>query len=113
MSPEILARKLTLITAYLQDLENIYGNDYTDYLKNHYAIERLIEVLVMADVERVDRKINVILEGMDSQAKQLDELSTDIKAVSLTLDIHQERLAQLEEHNFGKRVRDGDQDYHQ
>lgn len=51
MSPEILARKLSLITGYLQDLQNVYSKNYTDYLKNHYAIERLIEVLVMAAVD--------------------------------------------------------------
>ena len=38
-----------------------------------------------ADVERVDRKINVILEGMDARAKQLNELSMDMKAVSSPL----------------------------
>ena len=51
MSPEILARKLTLITGSLQDLQNVYSKNYTDYLKTHYAIERLIEVLVRAAVD--------------------------------------------------------------
>lgn len=51
MSPEILARKLTLITEYMQDLQKFHYDDYTDYLRNHYAIERLIEVLVMAAVD--------------------------------------------------------------
>lgn len=41
--------------------------------------------------------MNLLLDGMDAQSKQLDDMSIDMKAVSRTLDIHEERLAMLEE----------------
>ena len=52
-----------------------------------------------------------ILEGMDAQAQQLDILRIEMKAVSGTLDVHEERLGSLEEHNFGHRVRDDKERY--
>ena len=55
--------------------------------------------------------IQKILNGQDAQAKQLDILQTDMKAVSRTLDIHEERLAMLEERVFGERVREDEENY--
>ena len=66
--------------------------------------ERLALKADKSDVQR-------ILEGMDAQAQQLDIISTDMKAVSGTLDLHEERLGTLEEHNFGHRVRDDKKEY--
>ena len=51
MSPEILTRKLTQITGYLQDLQKFHGGDFADYVKDHYAVERLIELLVISSVD--------------------------------------------------------------
>lgn len=51
MSPEILTRKLTQITGYLQDLQKFHGGDFVDYVKDHYAVERLIELLVISSVD--------------------------------------------------------------
>ena len=62
-------------------------------------------------LNRIDEKMNLMLNGMDAQAQQLDILSTDMKAVSGTLDLHEERLGTLEEHNFGHRVRENKENY--
>ena len=65
-----------------------------------------------ADLDHLDNKVNLLLEGMDAQAKQLEELNLDMKTVvSRTLDNHEERLADLEVHNFGVRVRDDEEKY--
>ncbi len=64
-----------------------------------------------SDVQRIDKNVEQILQGMDAQAQQLDILRTDMKAVSGTLDLHEERLGSLEEHNFGRRVRDDKENY--
>ena len=64
-----------------------------------------------ADVERLDNKINMILEGMDAQIQQLDIIRIDMKAIGGTLDMHERRLGNLEERTFGYRVRDKDDKY--
>ena len=66
--------------------------------------ERLALKADKSDVQR-------ILDGMDAQAQQLDILRTDMRAVSGTLDVHEERLGTLEEHNFGHRVRENKKNY--
>lgn len=48
MSPEVLARKLSSMNRYLQDLSPYGSIDFTDFMADHYKIERLIELLVMA-----------------------------------------------------------------
>ena len=62
-------------------------------------------------VNTIDDKMNLLLEGMDAQSKQLETLSIDMKTVSGTLDIHKERLAILEERVFGARVREDQEQY--
>ena len=66
--------------------------------------ERLALKADKSDVQR-------ILDGMDAQAQQLDILGTDMKAVAGTLDVHEESLGTLEEHNFGHRVRENKEKY--
>ncbi|MDZ7721944.1 MAG: hypothetical protein U5R06_03715 [candidate division KSB1 bacterium] len=63
------------------------------------------------DVQRIDNNVKLLLEGMDAQSKQLETLSIDMKAVSRTLDIHEQRLAMLEERVFGARVREDQEHY--
>ncbi len=62
-------------------------------------------------VHTLDEKMNLLLNGMDAQAHQLDIISTDMKAVSPTLDNHEKRLAMLEKHVFGFRVRENKENY--
>lgn len=52
MSPEVIVRKLTLLNKYLDDLKPYEGIRFSDFMADHYKIERLIELLVMtaADV---------------------------------------------------------------
>ena len=47
MSPEVLTRKLTLMVKYLTDLKAFENISFEEYLKNHYTIERLLELLIM------------------------------------------------------------------
>ncbi len=59
----------------------------------------------------LDNKVNMILEGMDAQAKRLETLTIDNISTSRTLNIHEDRLGNLEEHVFGARVREDDEHY--
>ena len=58
------------------------------------------------NVDRLDGKMDMILEGMDAQTQQLDIIRTDMKAIGGTLDLHERRLGDLEQRTFGYRVRD-------
>jgi len=59
-----------------------------------------------ADLQRVEKKINRLIDGIDHQAKEIDDFRTEKKAISYTLDVHEQRLGTLEERIFGGRVRD-------
>lgn len=47
MSPEVLTRKLKLMTIYLKDLKGFKNITFEEYLQNHYTIERILELLIM------------------------------------------------------------------
>jgi uncharacterized protein YutE (UPF0331/DUF86 family) len=48
MSPEVIVRKLSRMSQYLQDLAPYRGAAYQDFLVDHYKVERLLELLLMA-----------------------------------------------------------------
>ncbi|MDZ7721939.1 MAG: hypothetical protein U5R06_03690 [candidate division KSB1 bacterium] len=56
-----------------------------------------------SELKRVDRKADMLLEPQDGMVKSLDIIQTEIKAISRTLDNHEKRLADLEEHNVRSR----------
>jgi len=47
MSPEVLNKKLILMTTYLNDLMPYKDITFENFMEKHYEIERLIELLVM------------------------------------------------------------------
>lgn len=47
MSPEVLNKKLSLMTTYLNDLMPYKDISFENFMERHYEIERLIELLVM------------------------------------------------------------------
>lgn len=53
MSPDVTKRKIALIVQYLDDLARYRGISYDDYLKNRYAIERILELVVMTAADLV------------------------------------------------------------
>jgi len=46
MSPEVKIRKIALLLKYIDDLSKHKTISFENYLKNHYEIERLLELLV-------------------------------------------------------------------
>jgi uncharacterized protein YutE (UPF0331/DUF86 family) len=46
MSPEVTRRKLVLLTQYLSELKKYKGVSDTEFVKNHFAIERLLQLIV-------------------------------------------------------------------
>jgi uncharacterized protein YutE (UPF0331/DUF86 family) len=48
MSPEVIARKLTGMTKYLKDLAPYKDSAYKEFMVDHYKVERVIELLLMA-----------------------------------------------------------------
>ncbi len=63
------------------------------------------------DIQRIDKNMNLILDGMDAQTKYIETLTIDNISTSRTLNIHEDRLGDLEEHVFGARVREDKEDY--
>jgi uncharacterized protein YutE (UPF0331/DUF86 family) len=47
MAPEVIRRKLSLLITYLDDLRKYLNLDFDEYMENHYAIERILELLVI------------------------------------------------------------------
>jgi uncharacterized protein YutE (UPF0331/DUF86 family) len=47
MSPEVIARKLSKMSQYLQDLAPYRNLAYQEFMTDHYKLERLIELLLM------------------------------------------------------------------
>ena len=87
-------------------LEQLAEYVMTHVSTNHEVNELRREMNEKLELKADKTDIQNILNGQDAQAQQLDNLSIDMKAVSRTLDIHEERLAMLEERVFGARVRD-------
>jgi uncharacterized protein YutE (UPF0331/DUF86 family) len=53
MSPEVLNKKLTLMTTYLNDLMPYKDITFENFMERHYEIERLLELLVMTASDTV------------------------------------------------------------
>ncbi len=47
MSPDVIRKKLVSITAYLNDLLPYKDISFDEFMKRHYEIERLLELLVI------------------------------------------------------------------
>lgn len=47
MSPDVIAKKLVSMTTYLNDLLPHKNISFDEFMKKHYEIERLLELLVM------------------------------------------------------------------
>jgi hypothetical protein len=76
-----------------------------EHMMTHMATKTDIEYL-NNEVITFKAKIDQLLVGQDSQARRIDDMNTELKAISRTLDVFNERIANLEIHNFGYRVRD-------
>jgi uncharacterized protein YutE (UPF0331/DUF86 family) len=48
MSPEVISRKITRMLTYMEDLIPYRELSYDAFLADHYKVERLVELLVMA-----------------------------------------------------------------
>lgn len=48
MSPDVLDKKLASMTTYLNDLMPHRGISFDGFMKRHYEIERLLELLIMS-----------------------------------------------------------------
>ena len=65
-------------------------------------IERHLELMDQkkadkSDVDQVNEKLDLILVGLDHQAKQLDIIRTEQAAVSHAINRHENRITALEE----------------
>ena len=47
MSPEIVIKKLSVMTQYLKDLLPYKDASYDEFMQRHYEVERIIELLIM------------------------------------------------------------------
>ena len=51
MTSEVFIRKKELLINYLNDLKEYKNCSYEEFMKNHYAIERLLELLVSVSTD--------------------------------------------------------------
>ncbi len=47
MSPDVVKKKLIAITSYLGDLRRHESISFDEFMKRHYEIERILELLIM------------------------------------------------------------------
>ena len=47
MSPEVTRRKLVILAGYAGDLKEYVNLEFAEYLENHYAVERILELMVI------------------------------------------------------------------
>jgi uncharacterized protein YutE (UPF0331/DUF86 family) len=47
MSPEVTRRKLAILAGYADDLKKYADLGFAEYLENHYAVERILELMVI------------------------------------------------------------------
>ena len=95
--PEITLEKSN---ALLKKLAEYVMNEVPTKRDVDARFERMARVLAdkadKNDVEKIHKKLNKLLEWMDSQAGQLDIIRTEQYATSATLDRHEQRLETLE-----------------
>ena len=48
MSPEVVNRKLAFITTYLKDIKPYEAISFEEFMRKHYEIERLLELLLIS-----------------------------------------------------------------
>jgi uncharacterized protein YutE (UPF0331/DUF86 family) len=53
VSPDVAKRKIALITQYLDDLARYDGLSFEEHLKNRYAIERILELVIITAADLV------------------------------------------------------------
>jgi uncharacterized protein YutE (UPF0331/DUF86 family) len=63
VSPDVAKRKIALITQYLDDLARYRGLSFEEHLKNRYAIERILELVIMTAADLV---FHLLAHGYES-----------------------------------------------
>ena len=53
MNSEAIGRKKELLIKYLEDLKLYENFSFAEFMKNHYSVERLLELLVMVSSDTV------------------------------------------------------------
>lgn len=69
MSPDVVNKKLVSMTIYLNDLLPYKDISFDEFMKKHYEIERLLELLVMTASDIVFHLISAKGEPMPSSYK--------------------------------------------
>ncbi len=66
MSPDVVDKKLVLMTTYLNDLLPYKNISFDEFMKKHYEIERLLELLIITASDIVFHLIGTKGEPMPS-----------------------------------------------
>lgn len=69
MSPDVIAKKLVSMTTYLNDLLPYKDISFDEFMKKHYEIERLLELLVMTASDIVFHLISTKGESIPASYK--------------------------------------------
>ena len=77
--------------------------------KNDFIVLKQDVDEIRQDVKENKKKLNIIIDGMDTQIKQLDIIRTEQVATNVALQRHEKRITVLEEKQSGYRIRDAEE----
>jgi uncharacterized protein YutE (UPF0331/DUF86 family) len=85
MTSEVIYRKKELLIKYIEDLKTYENYSYEEFLKDHYSVERILELLVAVSSDIVFHLISQKEEEMPTtyrtaflRAGELDLISNDL-----------------------------------
>ena len=82
MSPEVVNRKLAFITTYLKDIKPYEAISFEEFMRKHYEIERLIELLLISASDIIFHLISrgepPLLQGRFFKAGEIGIISREL-----------------------------------
>ncbi len=66
MSPEVRKRKLQKLIQYLNDLKKHEGSSFDTFMKNHYEVERILELLIETSSDLIFHELSKKVSTPDS-----------------------------------------------
>ena len=106
---ENIMNKITLekTHALLEKLAEFVMNEVSTKQETNKRFEQLEQRLEKTEQQKADKTdVRKILDGLDSQAKQLDIIRTEQTATLHVINRIEKRVANLEEKETGYRIRD-------
>ena len=83
MSPEVVKKKLVSLTTYLNDLSRYKKINFKEFMKKHYEIERILELLVITASDIVFHLVSAKGEPAPASYKAAFLRAGELKIISM------------------------------